>query len=223
MYLTRMPLNAARRQSKFLLASPQAMHAAVLAAFPPGSTPDREQEGGRVLWRVDFQHPHVYLYIVSPSEPSLEHLVEQAGWPGKSGWESVDYDYRLSRLAEGEVLAFRLTANPVKQSRDPQLAGKRLPHVTADQQRDWLIQRAEAHGFRVPLGVDGQPDVLVSRRSRHEFRRGDSMVTLATAQFDGRLEISDAAVFRRTLTHGLGRAKGYGCGLMTIAGVHGRE
>jgi CRISPR system Cascade subunit CasE len=217
MFLTRMPLNPARRGCKFLLASPQAMHAAVLSAFPPGTDVDGLQ--GRVLWRVDFQHPHVYLYIVSPEEPDLTHLVEQAGWPLASSWETVSYAPRLSRLETGEVMAFRLTANPVKQSRDPEMLGKRLPHVTAAQQRDWLLRRSEAHGFRVPIGVDGEPDVLVSRRNRHSFRRGNGMVTLVTAQFDGRLEIIDVDIFRRTLSHGLGRAKSYGCGLLTVAGV----
>jgi CRISPR system Cascade subunit CasE len=217
MYLTRMPLNPARRGCKFLLSSPQAMHAAVLSAFPPGT--ELDGAGGRVLWRVDQLHPHVFLYIVSPAEPSLDHLVEQAGWPEKSGWETVPYDARLLRLSAGELLAFRLTANPVKQSRDPELLGKRLAHVTATQQRDWLVERAEAHGFRIPIDAEGEPQVLVTGRTRREFRRGNGTVTLVTAQFDGRLEIVDADVFRRTLTSGLGRAKGYGCGLLTIAQV----
>lgn len=217
MYLTRMPLNSVRRGCKFLLASPQAMHAAVLSAFPPGTDVDGTR--GRVLWRVDSQHPHVYLYIVSPEQPDLTHLVEQAGWPSVSSWETVPYGARLARLETGDVMAFRLTANPVKQSRDPELLGKRLPHVTVAQQRDWLVERSEAHGFRIPVGLDGEASVLVSKRNRHEFRRGDGKVTLVTAQFDGHLEISDADIFRRTLTHGLGRAKGYGCGLLTVVGL----
>lgn len=220
MHLTRMALNPARRGTKFLLASPQAMHAAVLSSFPPGIDTDTEQ--GRVLWRVDHQHPHLFLYIVSPAEPNLEHLVEQAGWPTTGGWETTPYERLLSQIEDGKDLRFRLTANPVKQSRDPQLVGKRLAHVTATQQRNWLVERSERHGFRIPSGIDGEPDVMVTRRMRHEFRRGDQIVTLATAQFDGRLEVVDAELFRDALTHGIGRAKGYGCGLLTIAGVsHG--
>jgi len=217
MFLTRMPLNPARRGFKFLLASPHAMHAAVLSAFPPGTEVDSAR--GRVLWRVDNQNPHVYLYVVSPEQPDLTHLVEQAGWPAASSWETVPYESRLARLQTGDVMAFRLTANPVKTSRDPELLGKRLAHVTAAQQRDWLVERSEAHGFRIPVGLEGEADVLVSKRGRHEFRRGNGKITLVTAQFDGQLEITDADIFRRTLTHGLGRAKGYGCGLLTVVGL----
>lgn len=38
-----------------------------------------------------------------------------------------------------------------------------------------------------------------------------------TVTFDGRLEVTDPAALRRTLTLGLGKAKAYGCGLMTLA------
>ena len=212
MFLTRMPLNRARRQSKTLLTSPHAMHAAVLSAFPPEAT--LESVEGRVLWRLDTQHPHVYLYVVSPARPVLDHLVEQAGWPEGSSWETVDYGPRMDRLASGDILAFRLTANPVRRPRES--GGKRVPHVTALQQTEWLLQRVERHGFRIPRTAADESDVVVSRRDRHEFRRGGRTVTLVTAQFDGRLEITDATAFRRTLTHGIGSAKGYGCGLLTV-------
>ncbi|GHH85818.1 type I-E CRISPR-associated protein Cas6/Cse3/CasE [Streptomyces sulfonofaciens] len=41
-------------------------------------------------------------------------------------------------------------------------------------------------------------------------------VHFTRATFDGRLRITDLAAFRHTLTHGLGKAKAYGCGLMTL-------
>ncbi|MQS10215.1 type I-E CRISPR-associated protein Cas6/Cse3/CasE [Streptomyces alkaliphilus] len=46
-------------------------------------------------------------------------------------------------------------------------------------------------------------------------RRGP--VTMVTATFDGRLEVTDPDALRRTLTLGLGRGRAYGCGLMTLA------
>ncbi|MCE7081877.1 type I-E CRISPR-associated protein Cas6/Cse3/CasE [Streptomyces sp. ST2-7A] len=42
-------------------------------------------------------------------------------------------------------------------------------------------------------------------------------VTMVTATFDGRLEVTDPDALRRTLTLGLGRGRAYGCGLMTLA------
>ncbi|MFI9229908.1 type I-E CRISPR-associated protein Cas6/Cse3/CasE [Streptomyces rimosus] len=40
--------------------------------------------------------------------------------------------------------------------------------------------------------------------------------------FDGRLRITDLPAFRHTPTHGLGKSKAYGCGLMTLATAGGR-
>jgi CRISPR system Cascade subunit CasE len=44
-------------------------------------------------------------------------------------------------------------------------------------------------------------------------------VTLTAVTYDGRLRVTDPDALRRTLTTGLGKAKAYGCGLMTLAPV----
>ncbi len=216
MFLTRMAINPARRQSRFLLGSPQALHAAVLAAFPPG-TPT-ETDSGRVLWRVDEGQDHaIWLYVVSPENPDLTHLVEQAGWPTQSAWETRDYNPFLERIAAGQRWAFRLTANPTRTVTDEAGISRRLGHVTAEQQQNWLLERAETNGFRVAETGKEIPDVVISGRVKKTFRRGEKTVTLTTARFDGQLEVTDADALRRLLTNGLGRAKGYGCGLATLA------
>lgn len=215
MYLTQMPLNPARRGSKFLLTSPHSMHAAVMAAFPPEVS--TRTTGGRILWRVDRNQHEVLLFIVSPEKPDLTHVVEQAGWPLTSTWRTRDYDSFLEALTTGQSFSFRLTANPVRQSRDPKHAGKRLGHVTALQQRDWLLDRAENHGFRIMSGVEAEPQVVISNRLTREFVKDSHKVTLSTAQFDGRLEVTNVEHLRRVLANGIGRAKGYGCGLLTLS------
>lgn len=214
MFLTRMALNGARRGAWKLLNSPQAMHAAVLSGFPPESGP--VPDDGRVLWRVDRLQNAIWLYVSSPSAPDFTHIVEQAGWPTQRAWETRDYTPFLSRLAAGQQWRFRLTANPVHAVRDAAGSAKRFGHVTAAQQERWLLERSERNGFVVTVGANG-PDVAVTRRDRRVFRRESSTVTLDTAQFDGHLEVVDADALRRALREGIGRAKGYGCGLMTLA------
>nr|WP_223186704.1 type I-E CRISPR-associated protein Cas6/Cse3/CasE [Streptomyces sp. CBMA29] len=44
-------------------------------------------------------------------------------------------------------------------------------------------------------------------------------VSLTSVTYDGRLTVTDPEALRRTLTQGLGKAKAYGCGLMTLAPV----
>lgn len=215
MYLTRFALNPARRQCRFLLGSPQAMHAAVMAGFPP-TTSERSPDGGRVLWRVDRDGPSTWLYILSPTEPQLTHVAEQAGWSDSSTWSTKSYAPLLDQLEKGQSWAFRLHANPVHQITRPD--GKRIKvgHVTAQQQQQWLLDKAGSIGFSIPIR-DDSPAVDLSNRQHRTFRRGQGRVTLTTAQFDGVLVVDDSALLRTAMIQGIGRAKGYGCGLMTLA------
>ena len=227
MYLTRMPLNAARWETRRLMASPYRLHAAVEAAFPPGMVAG---DGGRVLWRLDKRadEPQAFwLYIVSPEKPDLTHVVEQAGWPVHERlWETKDYRPFLDRLENGQRWEFRLKANPVRKVRkdkgrrpDESVVGTLQGHVTVEQQVEWLVSRAEAHGFELPLDANETPAVIVSQRNREVFRRGSDEVTLSTAVYDGTLTVTDADLMRAALCQGIGRAKGFGCGLLTIAPI----
>lgn len=219
MFITRFAVNPQRRGARKLLNSPQAMHAAVLSGFAD-PTPT---ENGRVLWRVDRIGMQTALYIVSPEQPDLTHLVEQAGWPTTETWESRPYDRFLGQVQAGQRWGFRLMANPVRAVREPESRGRGQvrAHVTGSQQEQWLLDRSGRAGFEIePWGAEEPKNgfqLTVTERKTVEFKRQGSTVTLSMARFDGFLTVLDADLFRHSLTHGIGRAKGYGCGLMTIA------
>lgn len=220
MYLTRFQINPARRSARRLLSSPHMMHGAVRAAFPVAT--DYERTGGRTLWRLDTPAPGtVYLYIVSPGEPDLTHLIEQVGWPTRAAetWVTRDYDGLLGSLAAGQRWAFRLTANPTHSGRKTADAKEtqRFGYLREPEQVGWLANRAARHGFTLANQQDGGPNVRLHHRQTHTFKRGMGTVTLTTATFDGILQITDAGAFRAALTNGIGHAKAYGCGLLTLA------
>lgn len=229
MYISRIPLNAARRGAAELMASPYKMHAAVEHAFPPslGNPLSESDAQGRILWRLDAppgNAANVWLYVVSIARPDFTHVCEQAGWPTTGTWETKDYAPVLDCLASGQRWAFCLKANPVRKvardkGREPRadVVGTLQGHVTEDQQRQWLLSRCEAHGFRVVADEQGVPLVRVSQRMKTTFAHREGRVTLTTAVYDGLLEVRDAERFRETLCQGIGRAKGFGCGLLTIA------
>lgn len=211
MHLTRFEINPRRRDARTMLASPQQMHAAVLAAFP------ESREEGRVLWRLDEGRHDALLYIVSADKPDLTHLVESIGRP-TYGWQTRDYGPFLDRLAPGERWAFRLLANPVHNTRpDGGGRGKRVGHVTVAQQTDWFLRQAARHGFVIPTGAMSEPDVAVRARRTLRFDRRGRTVVLSTAVFEGILQVVDPEVLRAALVGGIGPAKGYGCGLLTLA------
>lgn len=111
--------------------------------------------------------------------------------------------------------------------------GFRVPHRTAAQQLAWLINRTERHGFTIPAapvtdpapGLDHDepqtpaPAVALTDRGTLRFRkhRDGPQITVSTATFQGRLRVTHADALRTALLHGIGPAKGYGQGLLTLA------
>ncbi|WCC79819.1 type I-E CRISPR-associated protein Cas6/Cse3/CasE [Cutibacterium equinum] len=217
LFLTQFDVNVARRDAARLLASPERLHAAVLASFPPGQS---ASESARTLWRLDRgpANHDARIMIVSPLQPDLTVLNEQAGWSTGVPGRSADYDPFLRDLRAGSVWRFRCTVNPTTAVRQPGASrGRRVAEVTAEQQLEWFVTRLERRGFRLPEDPSGAPSARVTRREVLRFRRQSSTVTLSVAQVDGILEITDPDAARSALTSGIGPAKGYGCGLLTLA------
>lgn len=220
MYLTRVLLNPARRGARKLLSSPQAMHAAILAGYPNPPT-GTTNPNGRILWRLDHTNHHNQLYVLSPDQPDFTHLIEQAGWPTTETWDTRPYQPLIDGLTNGQRWAFRLSANPVRNRRTNDTEPtKRYGHVTVEQQRDWLLNRTKNAGFTIPTTSHNEPDLTIQQRITKTFKREQKPVTIRIATYEGHLEITDTTLFQHTLTNGLGHAKAYGCGLLTLAPVH---
>lgn len=214
--LSRFIIPADSRQARSALASPHVLHATVQRAF----TPDQHARLGaaRVLWRLDPSSSGQHLYIVSPEEPDFAHLRRELGGSEDAG-RSFDYGAVLDSLQPSTEWRFRLKANPTKAVRQSEGASKRTGIVKEAEQIEWLLARAEGLGFRIPLNRLELPEVIVRGNDVVDFRREKAKVTLATAVFDGILVVQDPDRLRHTLVHGVGRAKGYGNGLLTLAPV----
>lgn len=227
MYLSRVPIDVTSYKGLQFVGSPYRVHAAIEASFSP--TAKRVDESGRILWRLDEaigRADCAWLYVLSPEKPDLTHIVEQVSVSAGDKPECKCYDKVLETISVGSRWRFRLKANPSRKvmvdkgrRQNADLLGSIQGHVTEDQQRTWLADRAASHGFGIVSASNGAEALMVSHRQRERFRRGDTTVTIATAQFDGVLEVSDADAFRHTLGFGIGRAKGFGCGLLTIAPI----
>jgi CRISPR system Cascade subunit CasE len=78
----------------------------------------------------------------------------------------------------------------------------------------------------IPETALGAQEAMVSERHTARFDRpiteGDERlkrgrVSISHVTYQGVLDVTDAPALRRALTTGMGRAKAYGCGLMTLA------
>lgn len=199
------------------LASPQVIHGAVESCFNPHiAEPDVSRE--RLLWRVDYVADKCYLLLLSEEKPNLAVLVHQFGHSDvQSSGETKEYLPFLEKLQNGQRWQFRLRANPVRNSAketDKSGRGKVFAHVTAEQQIQWLMARAEACG--IALKQEEFTIVHTDWKRFYKGSRGQHQIVLRTATFEGILSITDVERFRLSLTRGIGKAKAYGCGLMTI-------
>lgn len=226
--LTKILINPQLRQGRKLLSNPHAMHAAVSAAFPP----DIDNSDARILWRVDQNRHENVLYIVGSEKPTSAGIVEQAGYDTRPA-QSLDYTRFLRTLQKGQRWRFELLANPTYSQSNNGKRGRVKAHVSVEHQLEWLYKRAEKAGFALaPRAHDEASDeerarwslddetAIVERRTL-DFRKGENRrhIRIVTARYRGTLEVTDPELLRATLTHGIGRARGYGCGLMTLAAV----
>ncbi|MFI2209619.1 type I-E CRISPR-associated protein Cas6/Cse3/CasE [Streptomyces sp. NPDC020141] len=153
------------------------------------------------------------------------------------------------RLTANPVQSLRKPANPspgqaelrARQDAQPgtaserKIRGFRVPHRAAHQQLHWLLDRADRHGFTIPatqelspppslgLGQPGTPAPAVALTARDILRfskrHNGPQLTLTTATYQGRLRVTDPDLLRHTLLHGIGPAKAYGQGLLTLAAL----
>lgn len=206
MYLSRLILNPRSRRVQSELANSYEMHRTLSRAFADG------YEDDRVLFRVDLDRrtgvPTVL--VQSHHAPDWSVLPESAYLlPGPSdnpASKPVD-----PAFAVGQLLSFRLRANPVRRDR---ASGDRQGLLQEDQQRAWLDRKGETGGFRV-VRCHVIPEGLLSIRQRRAGSEHD--VSLLSVRFEGLLQVTDPQALRRTLERGIGPAKGFGFGLLSLA------
>lgn len=246
MYYSRLILNRQSRAVKRDLADPFQMHRTVMSAFPQLSERDRrDPDSGSILWRVDDdQRSGVTMLIVQSElapdwQPLLDRQPDYVASPLGTDLPPLDTKERRLTLSAGQLLSFRLRANPTKKIKaDGRKNGARVGLVTEEEQLAWLQRKAndakQPSGFRlrsVVVIAEEQPELRTSRQLKNapdEDSSGSSVV-VATAvkvarkmthlavRFEGVLQVVDPVAFQQTLRCGIGSAKGFGFGLLSIA------
>lgn len=205
-YISRVEIDTGNRRKISELTHLGAYHNWVEKSFPEEFAVG---ERSRKLWRIDQLKGRSYLLIVSQSEPDMKQL-EAYGVPDSG--QCKTYDAFLQSLTHGQKVSFRLTANPVRAVKQDDQRGKVYPHITAEQQLEYLEKRAERLGF---LLMDHEYQI-VQRDFLILKKKGGKSIKLARAIYEGSLIIENAEIFRKTLTEGVGKEKAYGFGMMTV-------
>ncbi len=243
MYLSRLTLDSRHRQVRRDLRNCHELHRTLLSAFPdaPGKNQGARAHFG-LLYRRE-SHP------TAEAETILMQSVETPDWtrlpPGYCASVEVKKLLKFFELIQKEQnYRFRLRANPTRKTESsqkserlagiPKKNGKRRQLYKEHQQIIWLQRKASQAGFillSVQVVKEGMsiPDVLAGPEGNLTGKKTikgseGSLVklplTLFSVLFEGRLQVTDADLFRKALQEGIGSGKAYGFGLLSIAPIH---
>jgi len=191
-----------------------------LKPFKPGDLEEqvhvaRASDAG-FLFRVDPQlGGRAVILVQSAVKPAWEYAFRNAGHflaePPKV--KALDLSFRIAQR-----LRFHLRANPTERrvfgeplpGQKP--SGKRIGVHGEEMQRAWLDRKAAENGFRILSCVVTDRGFQTSRRSP-----GSPPIRHLCVDFDGILEVTEPELFLDAFQSGIGSAKGFGFGLLSVA------
>lgn len=195
MFLSKISMDLSQRMVALDLADRDRLHQVVLKLFPdfPGGGAPNARERLGVLFRVEA--PVILLQSkLAPVDTRIP--------AGYKILATKDVSSVYSSLAAGKEYRFRLEANPAYRDSESR---QRRPLETDAEHEEWLFRKGSQGGFEiVDYGMESLPPILA--------RKGHFHVT----RFDGVLKVKEIASFTKILTDGIGPAKVYGCGLLSV-------
>jgi len=208
-YLSSLLLDPRSAQVQAELRDRYQMHRTLARGF--GTQPG-QFAAARCLFRVDRR----------PDSDDLQLLVQSLTQPN---WQSLAGRHYLAAspqvkafmpaFTEGERLRFRLQACPTRRlpaHHDPERAdGRRVALYGEREQRAWLERKGKDGGF-IPCAYRVACRGLVTSR-----QRADAPARHLCVDYDGLLEVTDPERLAQTLRSGIGPAKGFGFGLLSLA------
>ena len=203
MYLTRLTLDLRSSQARRDLGDAYEMHRTLVRAFVDGP----QSHPARFLWRLEARKDSV-------SNPTVLVQSEVA-----ADWSVLEMmSNYFERQAESKCVAldelirskscyrFRLLANPTV-TRE----GKRHGLRKESEQYAWIERQGERHGFGVQARRVTSQDLFSSGEI------GKPSVYIHRVCFEGLLNVQNEDALKRALVDGIGPAKAFGCGLLSVA------
>ncbi|MBT2530135.1 type I-E CRISPR-associated protein Cas6/Cse3/CasE [Streptomyces sp. ISL-99] len=208
--LTRIALNPHHKAVRTDLADAVSLHKTLMRLVPDGLGPSPRAAAG-LLFRLE-QGCDPVLLIQTSHRPVLTRLPTHYGIA-----QSRDLAPLLQALTTGLAVRYRITAAPTAA-----LSATAVPHpetgrrrgkitaLTGDDAIAWWQRRAATAGL----------DILTVATADRPFNRKDRSRPGpydALMQFDGTARVTDPHQLRTSLHSGIGRAKPYGAGLLSLA------
>lgn len=200
MFLARLQLNQ-NRMATLWVSNPYRVHQRLRMAYPTES---------RLLFRIE-ELPNGTTQILAQSHSAPD-------WSVFSDFPVLRQppEHKLVEwaLTVGKVYRFRLLANPTRKTHTPEGKAMRLSLFKSDEQKAWLQRKFQDAGAEV-INHTAAPRGL--QQSRKNPQKDENNQTHFAVLFEGMVRVSDVEKFKMVLKQGIGSAKGYGFGLLSLA------
>jgi CRISPR system Cascade subunit CasE len=239
MFLSRLILNPRGKAVQRDVTDCQQLHRTIMSAFPRALEGEGPREHLGVLYRIEESRRTGYTSIIVQSKVKPDWSRLEAGYlletdDGAENPACRSIDELLGQIRQGMVLRFRLMANPTrkictKSGPDGRRRhGKRVDLRDERLQTEWLRRKGLQGGFEL-LSVTTMPGVADVRTTLERKVTGlrvladnektpsvPRKLTFQGVTFDGLLKVVDVDKFREALEGGVGPAKAYGFGLLSV-------
>jgi CRISPR system Cascade subunit CasE len=221
-YLSCLILDLERSLARRWLSEPYRIHQRLLRAWEDGGEGQpragtRVAAPGRVLYRVELDRRPPRILVQSLTAADWERCF--AGFP------VLGEPARQKRVevaaAAGQTLRFFLRANPTVRCLrfgeegpppDRLVAGQRVGLLREEEQQEWLARKVEAAGCALLAAEarDRGEQVCYKKATR-------ARMIHRCVEFEGRLQVRDPERLRSAVAAGIGSAKAFGFGLLSLA------
>jgi CRISPR system Cascade subunit CasE len=232
-WLSRLVLDGRDRAVRRDLADVHDLHRTLMRAFPTVAVLEARAAVG-FLYRLEPESATYRPVVLAQSAVQPDWTALPAGYLASElhdeAAQGKDIEPFLAGLRPGTTVRFRLRANATRRLATRPGGGDgpgpRVPLRQDEARLAWLSRRLGAAGAQLrlaPTSSGGVPDVRLvpggTLLGKHpaQANGGGTTITIEAVLFEGRVEVTDPTALCHAVRVGIGPAKAYGCGLLTLA------
>lgn len=176
--------------------------------------PGRDGQPRDFLTRLEEGGSFARMLLLSPTPPTRPCWCAPDAWQGPKPIGETFLSHRLYR--------FQLCANPTRKVKAfkpdgmERPNGRREPLRTREELVGWIRRKGEAGGFKVD-----EATLRTFPRGRESFVRQGKAGLHSAVEFQGVLTVADRQRFGEAFARGIGSAKAFGFGMLTLVPLKG--